>query len=148
MDQHDGFKLLVHVRVLDQAREGGEAGARREQHQPLAGNEVVGDERAGRLAANQDGVAFLDLLQARCERPVLNLDREELELLLVIGARHAVGAQQRPALDLEPDHRKLAVLETEAGMAGGAEAEQSVGPVLDGQNLLSVKRAHDFRYSE
>ncbi|MGY4299967.1 hypothetical protein ACVWXN_008062 [Bradyrhizobium sp. i1.4.4] len=35
-----------------------------------------------------------------------------------------------------------------AGVARGAEAEQRVGPVLDGKNLLSVKRAHDFRYSE
>ena len=56
---------------------------------------------------------------------------EELELLLVIGARHAVGAQQRAALDLEADHRELPVLEAEAGIAGGGEAEKRVGPVPD-----------------
>ena len=38
----------------------------------------------------------------------------------MIGARHAVGAQQGPAIDLEPDHRELPVLESKAGIAGGA----------------------------
>jgi hypothetical protein len=62
----------------------------------------------------------------------------------VIGARHAVGAQQRAPINLEADHGKLAVLEAEAGIACGPEAEQRVGPVLDGKHFLSVKRAHDM----
>ena len=60
----------------------------------------------------------------------------------MIGARHAVGAQKRPALDLEADHRKLAVLETETGIAGGSEAEKRIRPVADRKDFLSIKRAH------
>ena len=91
-------------------------------------------------------VAFADLLQLRGQRPVRDLDGEELELFLVIGARHAVGAQQRPAIDLEADHRKLAVLEAETGIAGGGEAEKRIGPVPDRKNFLSIECAHVFSF--
>ncbi|MGY4316594.1 hypothetical protein ACVWW1_005921 [Bradyrhizobium sp. JR3.5] len=100
-----------------------------------------------RLAADQDGVALADLLQLGGERAVLHLDREELELFLVIGARHRIGAQQRPAIDLEADHGKLAILEAETGIAGGSEAEKRVGPVLNRKNFLSIERAHGFSFS-
>ena len=52
--QDDGFVAFVDVGVLDQAGEGREPGAGRQQQQPLARNEVTGDQRAGRLAADQD----------------------------------------------------------------------------------------------
>src|SRR6202000_2039544 len=110
-------------------------------------DEIVRDQRASCLAADQDGVAFLNLLQPRGQRTVGNLDAEELELFLMIGARHAVGAQQWTAVDLEADHRELSIEEAEAGIAGGGEAEQRVGPVPDGKNFLSVKRAHGFWFS-
>jgi hypothetical protein len=60
----------------------------------------------------------------------------------MVGARHAVGAEQRAPVDLETDHGKLAVLEAEAGIACRPEAEQRIGPVLDGKNFLTIKRAH------
>ena len=137
---------LIDVGVLDQARERREARSGRQQQQTLARNQIVGDQRAGRLAADQDRVAFPDLLQLRGQRPVRDLDGEEFELFLVIGARHAVGAQQRPALDLEADHRELPVLETEAGIAGGGEAEKRIGPMPDRKNFLSIERAHVFSF--
>src|SRR4029079_16874514 len=87
-------------------------------------------------------------LQPGGERTVGHLDREELELFLVIGARHAVGAQQRTAVDLEADHRELPVLEPEAGIARRAEAEQRVGPVPLSKNFLSIERAHDVFFSD
>jgi hypothetical protein len=64
----------------------------------------------------------------------------------VIGARHAVGTQQRAALDLEADHRELPILETEAGIAGGGEAEKRIGPMTDRKNFLSIERAHVFSF--
>jgi hypothetical protein len=73
-----------------------------------------------------------------------NLDREEFQLLLVIGARHAVGTHQRTAVDLEADHGELPVLKAKAGIAGGPKAEQRVGPVLDRKNFLSIERTHAF----
>ena len=146
MHEHDGLEPLIDVGVLDQARERRQARAGREQQQALARQQIVGDQRAGRLAADQDGVAFADLLQLRGQRAVGDLDGEELEFFLVIGARHAVGAQQRAALDLEADHRELAVLEAEAGIAGGGEAEKRIGPMLDRKNFLSIERAHVFSF--
>ena len=78
--------------------------------------------------------------------PSATLMLKEFEFFLVIGARHAVGAQQRTALDLEADHRKLPVLESEAGIAGGGEAEKRIGPVPDRKNFLSIECAHVFSF--
>ena len=144
--QNDGLEPLVNFGILDQARERRQPRSGRQQQQALARNQIVGDQRAGSLAADQDGIALLDLLQPRGQRPVGNLDAEEFQLVLVIGAGHAVGAQQRAALDLEPDHGKLAVLETKAGIAGGGEAEKRIGPVPDRKNFLSMECAHVFSF--
>src|SRR5580692_7114073 len=146
MHEDDVFELVVNVRVLDQAGKRREPGAGGKQQQSLARNQIVGDQRARRLAADQDGVAFLDLLQARGERAVGHLDRKEFELFFVIGARHRIGAQQWAAIDLEPDHRELAVLKPEAGISGGAEAEERVGPVADGKNLFFMERTHGLLF--
>ena len=64
----------------------------------------------------------------------------------MIGARHAVGAQQRAAIDLEADHGELPILEAEAGIAGSSETEESVGPMANGKYFLSIERAHVFSF--
>jgi hypothetical protein len=64
-----------------------------------------------------------------------------------LGARHRIGAHQGPTVDLEPDHRELAILEPEAGIAGGGEAEKRIGPMADGKDFLSIERAHEFYFS-
>ena len=76
------------------------------------------------------------MLQARGERAVGHLDAVELEVLVVVRAGDAEGAQQRAALDLEPDHHEVAVAEAQARVAGGREAEQGVVPVVDAQDAL------------
>ena len=63
MNQNDRLKALVDVGVLDQAREWRQARSGRQQQQPLAGNQIVGNQRAGRLAPDQDDVALPDLLE-------------------------------------------------------------------------------------
>jgi hypothetical protein len=65
----------------------------------------------------------------------------------VICARHAVGAQQRAAIDLKADHRELPVLKTKAGIAGGPEAEKRIGPMPDRKNFLSMECAHGVSFS-
>jgi hypothetical protein len=65
----------------------------------------------------------------------------------VIGARHAVGAQQRAAIDFEPDHGELPILKTKAGIAGGSKTEKRIGPMSDGKNFLSMECAHGIRFS-
>jgi hypothetical protein len=65
----------------------------------------------------------------------------------MIGARHAVSAQQRAAIDLEADHRELTVLKTKAGIAGGSKTEKRIGPMPDGKNFLSVECAHRISFS-
>ena len=124
MNQNDGFKSLVYFRVLDQARERRKARSGRQQQQAPAGDQIVGDQRAGRLAPDQDGIALPDLLKPGCQRPIGDLDAEEFEGFLVIGARHAVGAQQRTAIDLKADHRELSVEKSKTGITGGGEAEK------------------------
>ncbi len=67
----------------------------------------------------------------RGQRTVRNLDAEEFEGFLVMGARHAVGAQERPAIDLKAHHGKLAAQKPKPGSRVGGEAEQGVRPVAD-----------------
>ena len=99
------------------------AGSGRQQQQPRSRQEVIDDQRAGGLAADQDGVAFADELQPRGQGTIRNLDAEEFEGFLVMGAGHAVGAQQWPAIDLKAHHGELAALKAKSRIAGGGEAE-------------------------
>ena len=133
---------LVDLRVFDQAGKRREPGSGREQEQPAPRQQVVNDKRAGRLATDQDDVALADLLQSRGQWPVGHLDTEELERFLMVCARHAIGAQQRAALDLEAHHGELAAAKAEGAIARGGEAEQRVGPMPNAENLFFVESGH------
>jgi hypothetical protein len=61
--QDDALELVVDVRILDQARERRKPGAGRQQQQAPSGDEVVGNQGAGRLAPYQDDIALPDFLQ-------------------------------------------------------------------------------------
>src|SRR5208282_2124696 len=88
----------------------------------------------------------LQMLEPRRQRTFRHLDAEKLEIVLVIGAGHAVGAKQRLALDFNSDHRKLAIDETKSRIAGGAEAKQSVGVMLDFEHGLAIEGAAAFLF--
>ena len=62
-------------------------------------------------------------------------------MVLVIGARQTVGAEQRLAVHLQADHRELAILEAQGGIPRGGEGEERVGPVMDGQHALLAQMA-------
>src|SRR5208283_3368910 len=138
----DPLELLVGLGVADDAEEGRKPGSGAEQVERPAGAQIVDHQRAGRLPPDNDLVASLEVLQARGQRAVGDLDREELELVVVIGARQRIGAHERLAVAFEADHHELAAAEPEGRRAGGAEAEQTIGPVMDAQDLLVVERAH------
>src|SRR5947209_9832430 len=105
MHENDLFEALVGLGIADDAHEWREAGAGAEKVKIAAVEQVVEDERAGRLAADNNGIANIEVLQPRRQRAVLHLDREEFEVLLVIWADNAIGAQERLPLDLQTDHR-------------------------------------------
>ena len=142
MDEHDALETLIGLGILDHAHEGGQPGAGRQQVEVLAGLEVVQHQGARGFLADHDGIAFLQVLQARGQRAVGHLDAEEFEMLLVVRARDAVGASQRPALHLQPDHHELAVGEAQCAVPRGAEAEQGIVPVVHAQNALGRQVAH------
>ncbi len=81
------------------------------------------------------------LLELRGQRAVGHLDAEEFEIVLVIGAGHAVGAQQGLAFDLQADHGELAVDIAKGGVARGAEAKETVGIMLDFEHGLAIEGA-------
>src|SRR5690606_27115515 len=97
---------------------------------------------AGRLAADQDFVANLHMLQPRCQRTLRNLDAEKFQVLFVIRAGNTVGAQQRATIDHQPDHDELAVLETQAGVACRCETEKKIIPVPHTENAFAVECCH------
>ena len=67
-------------------------------------------------------------------------------MLLIIGARHRIGAQQRLAIHHQPDHHELAVFKTEGRIAGEGEAEQTVGPVMHGLHDLTADILGQFNH--
>src|ERR1700722_18718751 len=87
-------------------------------------------------AAHDNAAAWLEVLETGGEGTILHLYRKEFEMPLVVGARHAVGAQQGAAVDLEPDHGELAVEKSEPRIAGRLEAEKRVGPMVNTRHLL------------
>ncbi len=142
VQQHHLFKALIGFRVLDHAQERRKPSAGADQVEIAAVFQIVDDKRAGRLAADDDLVALLEMLETRGQRPVRHLDRKKFEPVLVIGAGDTVGAQQRLLADLQPDHGEFAVAKAERGVAGGGEGEQRIGPVMDAQNAFLVEIAH------
>ena len=62
------------------------------------------DQRAGRLAVDDNAVAGFEVLEPARQGAVLHLDREELMMFLMIAARHAEGAEQVSSVDLQSNH--------------------------------------------
>ena len=131
--------LLVGFRVLDDADKRRQTGTGAEQIQVAARDQVIQHQRAGGLAADHDLVACIDVLQARGQRAIRHLDAEELQRVFVVRAGDAVGAHQRAAFDFQTDHDEVTVLETETGITGGPEAEQSVCPVVHAEYFFGVE---------
>ncbi|KAG5720591.1 hypothetical protein E4T56_gene14063, partial [Termitomyces sp. T112] len=108
--------------------------------------QVVDDQRAGRLSADDDLVALFQMLEPRGQRAIRHLDREELQRVLVIGAGDAVGPQQRLLADLEPDHGEFAVTKAEGRAAGGPEREQR-SQALGFEAVSYASFVHDHSYT-
>ena len=143
VDQDHLFETLVGFRVLNQAHKGRKAGAGAEHVQVLARVEVSQHQRAGGLLADDDLVAFLEMLQLGSQRAVRHLDAEELQVLFPVRAGDRIGTHQGAAIGLhQADHHELAVLEAQARIAGAFEAEQRVVPVMHAKHAFNVEIAH------
>ena len=140
--QHHLLELLVGLGVAHDAHERRQPGAGAQQVQAPPGQQVVDHQRAGGLAADDHGVAGAHVLQPRGQRAVRHLDAEELQVVFVVRADDAVGAQQRLVVDAQPEHREVAVGETQRRVARGGEGEQAVGPVVDALHRLFVECSH------
>lgn len=128
----------VRLGLADEAGEGRDAGAGREQEEPSPWRECVEHQRAGGLAAKQDFVAGLNGLQAAGQRPVGDLDRIESELIIPGWACDRIGAQQWPLTVHQPDHHELARAEAQARRPLAGEGEQLVGVVAHGFHARGV----------
>ena len=142
VQQHDFLEALVSLGILDDAEERCQTGPGPDQIQIATIEQIVDHQRSGGLAADDDLIAFLEVLQSRGQRTVLHLDREEFEVFFVIRARNAIGAQQRLLADLQADHGELAVAEAERRVARGREAEEIIGPVVNAEDALVIEVAH------
>src|SRR3546814_9782110 len=91
----------------------------------LARLEIVQHQGAGGLLADDDLVAFLQMLQLGSQRAVRYLDAEEFEMLFPVRTGDRVSAHKRAAVGLlQADHHELTVLEAQARITGALEAEQ------------------------
>jgi hypothetical protein len=61
--EDDRLEPFVRFRIADQAHERRQARAATQQVKPLAGPEVIEDQRSGRLAAHEDRIAGANVLQ-------------------------------------------------------------------------------------
>ena len=137
------FETLVGFRVLDHAHERRQTGAGAEQVKVFARFQVIQYQRARRLFADDDLVAFLQVLQLRSQRAIRHLDAEEFQMLFPVRAGDRVSAHKRAAIWLlQADHHELPVLEAQARVAGALEAEQGIVPVMNTEDTLVVHVAH------
>jgi hypothetical protein len=136
------LELFIGLGVADHAHERRQARAGGQHVQALGWQQVVDQQGAGGLLADDDGVTHLDVLQARGQRAVGHLDGQELQVLFVVGADDAVGAQQRLVVHLQADHGEVPVGKAQRRVAGGGEAEKPVGPVVNGQHAFFEKCTH------
>src|SRR5690554_4798883 len=142
MHQHDFLEQIVGFRVADDAHERSQSGAGAKQIEVFSRVQVVHDQRADRLAADKQRVAFFQVLQARGQRAVLNLDAEKLQVFFMIGADNAVGPKQGFALYRQSDHNEVTVLKAQALVTGGSETEQSVVPVMNADDVFGSECSH------
>jgi 1-acyl-sn-glycerol-3-phosphate acyltransferase len=140
----DPVETLVGFRILDQTQERRETGAGAEQVEIAPRLEVMQRERAGRLSADENLVADLQMLQARRQRAVGHLDAEELEMFFPVRTGDAVRAHERTAVDDEADHDEMAAVEAQAFAARGAEAEKVRVPVMDAEDAFGGIGGHAF----
>ena len=103
---------------------------------------------AGRLAADEDLIARLDVLQARSQRAVRHLDAQELQVLLVVRAGDAVGAHHRLLIDAQTQHDEMPVLEAQRLIARRGEAEDGFIPVVHRQHPFRSDRSHAPYYPD
>jgi len=134
---------IVNLRVLDDAHEWRSTRARAQQIEPLARLQVVEHQRTRRLTADQNRVALANVLQTRREGTVRYLNAQKLEVLLVIRTGDAVGAQERPVIDVEPHHHELPILKPQARVPCGGEGELSVRPMLYFEDVFRSYRSQD-----
>jgi hypothetical protein len=131
MGEDDLIEFLIGLRIADQAGEGGNPGAGGDHVEALARLERVEDERAGRLLAQEELVARLDVLEARGERSVGDLDGVEVQGFVPEGAGQGIGAQERFAVLLgQADHDEFARAETESVRPRDAEVEETIRIML------------------
>src|SRR5690606_31089117 len=142
VDQDDLVEILVDLVVLDDAEKGRQPGAGAQQVEVAAGEQVIQGQGAGGLAANEDLVPGLEVLELGSQGTVGDLDTEELQLILVVGTGYTVGAEQGAAPGLQAEHGEVAVTKTEGGIPGGGEAKQIVRPVMDRGDSFPVEIAH------
>src|SRR5690606_15952989 len=135
-------EALVGFRVLDDADEGRQAGASAQQIEIATGQHVIQYQSAGGLAADDDVVTDLDVLQAGGQGAIRHLDAVELHGVLVIRTSDTVGTHQRATLDFQTDHDEMAVLEAQTRITGGLEGEQGVGPVMYAEDSFGSEFGH------
>src|SRR5690606_25456689 len=92
MHENDLLETLIGFQIADDRQEGRKPGAGRQQPQILAGLEIVIEQRADRLLAHDDLVAFLEVLELGGQRAVGHFDREEFKSVFIKARCNRVSA--------------------------------------------------------
>lgn len=143
VNENDVLESIVNFRVLDDAHERRGARARAQQIEPLARLQIVKHKRTCGLTADQNRVALANVLQTGRKRTVRNLNAQKLEVFLVVCTGDAVGAQERPVIDVEPHHHELPVLKSQPRVPRRGESELSVRPMLYCEYAFRSYRSQD-----
>src|SRR5258706_8788685 len=144
MHENDPLEPLIGFRIADDAEERRQSRPRAEEVKHFAGVQIIKNQRSGWLLAYKNVIAGLDVLEARRQRAIRHLYAEEFKRIVVVGARHAVSSNERPAIHFEADHGELAIRKSERRIAGCDEAEKLFIPVPDVQHSLLIERAHGW----
>ncbi len=143
----DDYLIVVFIGLgfAQKRSKGRKPRARRKEPKPLAGQQSVMHQSAHRLGAHNHLIAHLDMLQARRERAVLDLDRIEFQLFIPRGRCNRIGAKQRLGLARlfihiahQTNHHKLARAKPHRRRTRHSKRKQAVRPMLDFGHCLRI----------
>ena len=136
------IESFVNRWVLNDADKGSDTRAGANQVEVSACQQMVEHQGTGGLAADENLIADLDILQTGGQRTIRHFDTQKFQFFIVVGAGNAICPQQWLALHLHTQHEEMPIFKPQRSIPGGFETEQGVIPVMDIGNVLDRKAGH------
>ena len=132
----DGIETLPDFGLFENGKEGGDAGAGAEHHQIRAVGEAFGQEEAGGIFIEQDGVALLHFGETGRHGAVLDEYGKIFERVGIFCGNDGVGTPNKAFTFVETESGELSGFKTVGFGTADGESDEFRRVVFDPQNLF------------